>query len=311
MMTRPYSKIAPDWWDYTTLSRDILDEAAALTMAQIAQMGRPGFEVNFYDTVQEFYCAEALEYISAWKQATPERPCGVCGPIGPTEHLPIVAQMVNAMGMNLKDAHFWGMDEWLLEDGTAADESFPLGFKKADMELCFNRIAPSLAMPAANLRFPSDDNEAYSRSFSEIRCVLMQGGQGETKHWAFNDPVKRAGKYADAPPSPEEYLALATRAVDLHPITLSQNARTSGGGAIQNVPSRALTVGPQETWKAETVSIWHPGHHDNAFGIRLTTLMLSKGIVDSAVPMSLLAKHPNVRFNFLRPGIPDCGIEMH
>ncbi|MBA3405375.1 MAG: glucosamine-6-phosphate isomerase, partial [Gemmatimonadaceae bacterium] len=72
-----------------------------------------------------------------------------------------------------------------------------------------------------------------------------------------------------------------------------------------------VTVGPRETWKAEKVSIWHPGHHDNPLGMRLTTLMISKGVPDSAVPMSLLADHPNVQFNFYRGGIGSCNTEMH
>ena len=83
----------------------------------------------------------------------------------------------------------------------------------------------------------------------------MQGGQGEVKHWAFNDPLRREGPYADAPPSPEEYRKLTTRVVDLHPMTVIQNARTSGGGVVSNVPAQAVTVGPVETWKAEKVSI--------------------------------------------------------
>ncbi|MFA5204820.1 MAG: glucosamine-6-phosphate isomerase [Lentisphaeria bacterium] len=310
-MARALSKIAPDWWDYTTLDREILDDAARLSMRDLAQLGRPGFTIRFYDTVQEFYCAEALEYLDAWKQATADNPCGICGPIGPTEQLPLVAQMVNAMGLSLKHAHFWGMDEWVLDNGQAAGDDFTLGFKKADLDLCFNRIDKKLAMPKANQHFPTLDVARYSKTYDQVRCVLMQGGQGETKHWAFNDPVRRAGKYKNAPPSPAEFRQLSTRVVELHPITLSQNARTSGGGAVQNVPGRALTVGPRETWKAEKVSIWHPGHHDNAFGIRLSTLMIAKRIMDSAVPMSLLADHPNVQFNFLRPGIPECAVEMH
>ena len=139
----------------------------------------------------------------------------------------------------------------------------------------------------------------------------MQGGQGETKHWAFNDPVKREGKYKNNPPTPAEFRKLSTRVVDLHPITLIQNARTSGGGVVQNVPSQAITVGPLQTWKAEKISIWHPGHHDNPFGMRLSALMISKKIPDSSVPMSLLADHPNVQFNYLRSGIGVCEIEMH
>jgi glucosamine-6-phosphate deaminase len=139
----------------------------------------------------------------------------------------------------------------------------------------------------------------------------MQGGQGEVKHWAFNDPPKREGPYRDAPPSPAEYRRLTTRVVDLHPMTIIQNARTSGGGVVTNVPTQALSVGPHETWQAEKVSIWHAGNHDNPFGQRLTTLMISRRIPDSSVPMSLLAEHPNVQFNFFRGGIGSCAAEMH
>lgn len=307
---RAISQVAPDWWDYTTLDREILDEAARLSVKDLEQLARPGFEINFYDTEQEFYCAEALEYIHAWKQATPDTPAGICGPIGPTEQLPLVARMVNEMELDLKDAHFWGMDEWIV-DGKEADETFALGFKKADLDLCFSRIDRNLVMPDENLHFPALDVAPYEKSWDDARCVLMQGGQGEIKHWAFNDPFKRTGEYKDAPPSPEEYRKLGTRQVDLHPITLIQNARTSGGGVVQNVPGSAITVGPKQTWKAETVSIWHPGHHDNPFGMRLTALMISKKIVDSAVPMSLLADHPHVRFSYLRPNIGECSVEMH
>ena len=309
-MSRAISKLAPGWWDYTTLDRSILDEAAKITIDTLKSYERPGFKINIYDTIQEFYAAEALEYISAWMQATPERPCGVCGPIGPTEQLPIVAQMVNAMNLDLKNCHFFGMDEWII-DGKAAGLDFPMGFAKCDLDLCFNRIKPELRMPMENMHFPTEDPTEYEKAWENVRCVLMQGGQGETKHWAFNDPVRREGAYQDNPPSPEEYRKLSTRVVDLHPITLIQNARTSGGGTVQNVPTSAVTVGPVQTWKAEKVSIWHPGHHDNPFGMRLTTYMLSKKIADSAVPMSLLADHPDVTFSFLRSGFGVCDVEMH
>jgi glucosamine-6-phosphate deaminase len=45
--------------------------------------------------------------------------------------------------------------------------------------------------------------------------------------------------------------------------------------------------------------------------MRLTSLMISQKEPDSAVPMSLLADHPNVQFNFLRAGIGTCDAEMH
>ncbi len=307
---RPISKVAPDWWDYTTLDREILDDAARLNAEDLLQLARPGFAVKFYDTLEDFYLAEALEYITAWKQASESRPAGICGPIGPTEQLPLVARLVNELEIDLRHAHFWAMDEWVI-DGKAVPATHPLSFERADRELCFNRIRPELRMPEENMHFPTTDLGNYLASWENARCVVMQGGQGEVKHWAFNDPPRRAGKYRDNPPPPEEYRRLCTRIVDLHPITLIQNARTSGGGVVQNVPSQAFSVGPVETWKAEKVSIWQAGMHDNPFGMRLTTLMISKRIPDSAVPMSLLADHPNVQFNFYRPGIGVCDAEMH
>ena len=307
---RPISIVAPQWWDYTTLDRDILDKAAQLQAEDLLALSRPGFSIKFYDTLEDFYLAEALEYITAWQQATPPRPAGICGPIGPTEQLPLVARLVNELGISLQHCHFWGMDEWVVE-GKPADISFPLSFQKADMELCFNRIDPKLAMPSENLHFPSDGVEKFSQTFDQFRCVTMQGGQGEVKHWAFNDPPKREGQYTQEPPTPAEYRQLKTRVVDLHPITLIQNARTSGGGVVQNVPTQALTVGPVETWKSEKVSIWHAGMHDNPFGMRLTAFMISNKIADAAVPMSLLADHPNVQFNYYVPAIGHCDAEMH
>jgi glucosamine-6-phosphate deaminase len=309
-MTRPISKVAPGWWDYTTLDPEILNDAAKLDEKDLLQLARPGFKVSFYDTLEEFYLAEALEYIEAWQQATPDRPAGICGPIGPTEQLPLVARIVNSLGLKLHDAHFWGMDEWV-ENGQPVPITHPLSFARADLELCFNRIDPALRMPDSHLHFPTGDLDAYSQSYDQVRCVVMQGGQGEVKHWAFNDPPKREGPYKDNPPSPEEYRKLRTRVVDLHPMTVIQNARTSGGGNVSMVPTQAASVGPVETWKAEKVSIWQAGMHDNPFGMRLTTLMIAKRIPDSAVPMSLLADHPNVHFHFYRKGIGKVEAEMH
>ena len=310
-MERKLSMLAEGWWDYTTLDEKILKEAATLTVKDIAQLNRPGFKVIFHDTLESFYLAEALEYIDAWRKATPSNPTGICGPIGPTEQLPLVAQLVNSLDLSLENCHFWGMDEWYV-DGKEAPETHPLSFARTDRELLFNLLKPELKMPEENIHFPTASSlQAFSNSFDEIKCLTMQGGQGDTKHWAFNDPFKREGKYKDAPPSPEDFRKLPTRIVDLHPITLMQNARTSGGGYIVGVPTQAITVGPVETWKAEKVSIWQAGTHDNPFGMRLTPYMISKKIIDTSVPLSLLADHPNVEFHYYRAAIKSVQTEMH
>jgi glucosamine-6-phosphate deaminase len=312
-MPRKLSAIAPDWWDYTTLDSSLIDEAARLTARDLPRLSRPGFSVVLYDTLEAFYLAEALEYIDAWRQSTDDAPVGICGPIGPTEQLPLVTRLVNSLELDVRRGHFWGMDEWF-DAGTGCEVpvTHPLSFERADRTLCFDRIRRALRMPDAHLHFPKANTADYRRSWDAgVRCAVMQGGQGDVKHWAFNDPLPRKGRYKDGPPPSAEYRKLATRVVDLHPLTIAQNARTSGGGNISLVPTKAITVGPLETWKAEKVSIWHAGQHDNPFGQRLTALMISKHIVDTSVPMSLLAEHPNVQFNYFRGGIGTCEVEMH
>ncbi|MHC4887716.1 MAG: glucosamine-6-phosphate isomerase, partial [Planctomycetota bacterium] len=171
-MAREIGKVAPEWWDYTTLDREILDDAARLSADDLGGLAREGFAIKFYDTIEDFYLAEALEYITSWQQATADKPAGICGPIGPTEQLPLVARLVNELNLDLKHCHFWGMDEWVV-DGKEVPLDFPLGFAKADMDLCFNKIRPELMMPKENLHFPAADPTAYAKSYDDFRCVLM------------------------------------------------------------------------------------------------------------------------------------------
>ena len=59
-MARKLSILAPDWWDFTTLDDEILDDAAALTPEDMLALSRPGFNVVYYDTLEDLYLAEAL-----------------------------------------------------------------------------------------------------------------------------------------------------------------------------------------------------------------------------------------------------------
>ena len=143
---RNVSKVAREYWDYTTLDPKILNEAARLGVDDLASLARPGFAIRMYDTLESFFLAEALEYVWAWRQSTPSRPCGICGPIGLTEQLPLVVRIVNELGLDVRAGHFWAMDEWY-RDGREVDLTHPLSFARADLELCFNHIDPKLRMP--------------------------------------------------------------------------------------------------------------------------------------------------------------------
>ena len=53
--------LAEGWWDFTTLDDELLNDAAGLTPKDLEQLSREGFRVVFYDTLEDFYLAEALE----------------------------------------------------------------------------------------------------------------------------------------------------------------------------------------------------------------------------------------------------------
>ena len=191
---RNTSKIAKDFWDYTTLDAELLNDAARLTEKDLEQLQRPGFTVKLYDTVEAFFNAEALEYVWAWQQATASKPTGICGPIGPTEQLPLVAQIVNDLEIDVREGHFWAMDEWYV-DGRDVPITHPLSFAKADLDLCFRRMDKKLRMPDSHLHFITAKGISdYSKSYDTAKCLIMQGGQGEVKHWAFNDPPGGKGR---------------------------------------------------------------------------------------------------------------------
>ena len=76
MKLRP-SSISADWWDYTCLDKALVDEVARLVPRDLERLSRPGFRVLMYDTLEDFYLAEALEYIDAWRRSTADNPVGI------------------------------------------------------------------------------------------------------------------------------------------------------------------------------------------------------------------------------------------
>ncbi len=172
------------------------------------------------------------------------------------EQLPLVARIVNDLGISLRHAHFWGMDEWVM-DGVEVSPDHPLSFARADRELCFDRIDLTSRCRRRTCTFR---RRPPARTSELGKGALRRDTRRPRRDQTLG--VQR--------PAPPARIALRThrlrpknfvswrRVVELHPLTLVQNARTSGGGNIPLVPTQAVTVGPKETWMADKVSIWHP-----------------------------------------------------
>ena len=52
--------------------------AAGLTPEKMVKLARPGFKIVMYDTLEQFYLAEALEYITAWRESTSQPKGRIC-----------------------------------------------------------------------------------------------------------------------------------------------------------------------------------------------------------------------------------------
>ena len=195
-MPRKLSAIAPDWWDYTTLDAELIDDAARLTARDLPRLSRPGFHASCSTT-------RSKSSISPRRSNTSTR-----GGRAPT-----TARSASAGRSGRPSSCRWSRGSSTRSSSTCAavisgawtsgsttapaaksPVTHPLSFERADRELCFNRIAGSCGCPTRTCTSRRPTLAALPRSWDAgVRCAVMQGGQGEVKHWAFNDPLPREG----------------------------------------------------------------------------------------------------------------------
>ena len=305
----------PGWWDWSHIAAekpDMMEEIRRMSLADVVALSNDRFHVVVYDTQTEFDVAEALEYVTVLRSSTPTAPKAICCPIGPVrQHAPLW-RIINGLGISLCDGVVLPMDEFIV-DGRAIPQNHPLSFAGANLSGWINRIDPKLRPALVNVHHLTEDVEPYKAAWNDtgLEVLITQGGLGDTGHFAFDDPVPQEGKWVDQPPTPDEYAEFQTRIVPLHPWTISQDARHSTGGDVSLIPSTAVTVGAKEVLgKSKRLSFWHPGYHAPAIVIWMAAYMISKGIQDSRLPQSLFARHADVTYHLLRPGIRPPGINV-
>ena len=306
---RATSTIAPGWWDYTTLDPQLLADAARLSSDDLIGLAREGFAVRIYETREDFFLAEALEYITAWQQATPNAPAGICGPIGPTEQLPLVARLVNELNLDLHHAHFWGMDEWVVE-GKPAREILRL-----DLPRPISISVSSASGPSSHARREFTLSQRRHRRLQRqlrlraLRCDARGSRRSETLG-------------LQRPAAPRRFLGRRSSAAARIP---------QAGNAHRRFAPHDDHSKCSHVRRRRGVGRACPGNHRRASGnleggksVDLASRLARQSVrpaphdaddfpalADSAVPMSLLADHPQVQFNFLRSGIGTCEIDMH
>ncbi len=209
-------------------------------------------------------------------------------PVGPTNQYPILAEMVNRLGVSLKNVHFFNMDEYMISKTQAIDENNPLSFKYRMNKEFYSLVREDLVMDESHRHFPVPGKEAeYDRLIEELGGVDMCfGGVGINGHVAFNEPPE-----ADAPMSADEFAALPTRVLPISRETRTINAYGYQRGDLYGMPEWCITIGMKQILSAKKIYIalnrpWQNGPLKHALNDEQT----------AAIPATLLRRCENLTY---------------
>jgi len=205
-------------------------------------------------------------------------------PVGPVDHYPILARLLNEQKISCRQTVFINMDEYLTDDDRWLPEDHPLSFRGFMKRQFYHLIEPSLAPPPENCVFPDpQDPDAVGRTIAARGGVdVCFGGIGINGHIAFNEPPDPGENI-----SLEQFAALPTRVLTLTPETRAINSVTVGG-EISIVPRRAVTVGMKEILASRRLRFYCNRPWQSAVVRRVL-----HGPISPATPASLLRTHPD------------------
>jgi glucosamine-6-phosphate deaminase len=245
------------------------------------------FKIRIIDERTDFYTAFALDLVGRIRDALRRnRPFVAILPVGPMPQYAIAAAMINRLQLPLHHVTTFNMDEYADQDGHTAPADWPGSFQRTMMESFFNQIDRKLRPPARHINFPTQKALAdYSKRIREAGGAdVCYGGIGWCGHVAFWE-AHLGLEITDL----EEYKRCGARLVELHPMTIMQNALHSFGGDWSWVPPKANTIGPGDILGAKDRSFWLDG--DLGGGIswqRFIARLAAHGPVNTCVPGSIL-----------------------
>jgi len=264
------------------------DRVRRISRTEIAQHANPDFRIRVVDEPAEFYEAFATDLVDRIRAARDEsRTFVAILPVGPMPQYELAVRLINAEQLSLAHVHTFNMDEYANEDGVTAPISWPGSFQRAMQERFFALIDADLRPPESQTHFPTTEVIGdYSARLEELGGAdVCYGGIGWCGHIAFWE--SHLGHAFDG--DIEAYKQAGARLVELHPITIMQNALHSFGGDWSWVPPKANTIGPREILGARHRSFWLDG--DLGGGVswqRFIARLVAHGPVSEFVPGSIL-----------------------
>jgi glucosamine-6-phosphate deaminase len=268
--------------------REACERVRAIPRGRLTEHANPDFRIALVDDAGDFYTGFAADLVGRVRAARDAgRPLVAILPVGPMPQYEIAARMINAERLSLRHVHTFNMDEYANEEGVTAPVSWPGSFQRAMFEGFFNLVDPDLRPPAEQIHFPTSDAIAdYSARIEALGGAdVCYGGIGWSGHIAFWEPQLGAEFDGDL----EAFKHAGARLVELHPMTVMQNALHSFGSDWSWVPPKANTIGPRDVLGAKHRSFWLDG--DLGGGVswqRFIARLVAHGPVSEFVPGSVL-----------------------
>jgi glucosamine-6-phosphate deaminase len=268
--------------------REACARVRAIPRERLSEHANPDFRIRLEDDRDAFYAAFAEDLLGRIRAARDEgRELTLILPVGPMPQYEIAVRAINEERLSLRHVHTFNMDEYADQDGRTAPASWPGSFARAMWERFFGRIDAELRPPEEQIHFPSHDTIGdYSERIADRGGAdACYGGIGWSGHIAFWEPQLGLEYAGDL----DGYKQAAAQIVELHPMTIMQNALHSFGGDWSWVPPRAATIGPRDILGAKHRSFWLDG--DLGGGVswqRFIARLVAHGPVNELVPGSLL-----------------------
>ena len=170
-------------------------------------------------------------------------------PVGPMGMYKWAVYFLKEWNVSCKNVWCFNMDEWA--DGEGNTITGEASFQSA-MENAFYNPLGELTVPKEQRNFATKDNlPTYPEKINALKAegakLVLVYGIGRMCHIAFWEPTIGAEFEDDATWLAQNYRI----GVQLHPLTIEQNAITSFKSRTTLVPCRANTIGPGLMFKAD------------------------------------------------------------
>ncbi len=237
------------------------------------------------NTVFKAMAEEMLAEIKR-KNAMGEKTVFIC-PVGPVGQYSYFVEMVNEEKVSLKDVWFINMDEYLTDDKQWISKDHRLSFRGFMDRMVYSKINEELVMPTSQRIFPDPNNLSYIPELIEQLggVDICFGGIGINGHVAFNEASDEL--------SPEEFLKLQTRILEIAKETRAVNSIGDLNGALDDMPQYCITIGINEISHARKIRLgcfrdWH----------RSVVRHAAYGEKSAHFPVTLLQGHPDITIQF-------------